>query len=309
MIQIFNSKKSPDFIGDIHGHLDSLVGLLKKLGYKKKDDIYVHNSRIPIFLGDYINRGPDVFGVLKLVREMQISGNAYAIMGNHEFNFLAYHYKSIEGVPFRPNTERYLGYIRETKEPLERNGQLEIYLDWISSLPLIVKNDFFNAVHAEWSEELELKISTSKIQKLDQNGMRSIHTDGALLASVSSIIRGSEFEITKDFLKKYNFIYRQEKERIVWWGNNRTNQIKDWLIVDSPNHEILVEIIDFHMIDDLNEFDKPVFFGHYWLSPLSFGLLSDNVCCLDFSVANGGFIGAYQFNNEEKLISKNLFHS
>jgi hypothetical protein len=48
-----------DFIGDIHGHYDRLIALLEKLGYTKKNGVYKHPSRRVIFLGDYLDRGPD----------------------------------------------------------------------------------------------------------------------------------------------------------------------------------------------------------------------------------------------------------
>jgi hypothetical protein len=44
-----------------------------------------------------------------------------------------------------------------------------------------------------------------------------------------------------------------------------------------------------------------VFFGHYWMDPSDFGLLSNNICCLDFSVANGGNVGGYRFGGESEL--------
>ena len=48
-----------DFIGDIHGHADKLEWLLSKMGYDKKNDTYSHPERTVIFVGDYIDRGPD----------------------------------------------------------------------------------------------------------------------------------------------------------------------------------------------------------------------------------------------------------
>ena len=309
MIKIYDSKKKPDFIGDIHGHLNDLETLLKKLGYNKKDGIYIHSERIPVFLGDLINRGPDILGVLDLVRKMHLSGNAYVVMGNHEFNFLAYHFKDKDGEPFRPNTERYYGYIKETKDPLETNLLLETYLDWMSTLPLIVKNDFFNAVHAQWSEKLENELKNSGITILDEKGMREIHLKSELLETVSSIVKGAEYYITKDFIEKYDFVYRQPNERIFWWKKNRSNKLKDWLDVEVNNQLILIDESDFLMIKDFEKTNKPTFFGHYWLDSQNFGLISENLCCLDYSVAKGGFIGAYQFNGEVKLSTKKLLHS
>ncbi len=46
---------------------------------------------------------------------------------------------------------------------------------------------------------------------------------------------------------------------------------------------------------------KPVFVGHYWLSGEQPEILSDNVACLDYSVAKGGSLCAYRWHGEQKL--------
>ena len=71
-------------IGDIHGCLDKLRRLLDHIHYDPSGD------RL-IFLGDYIDRGPDSKGVLALLLQLQ-RGNAANVflMGNHEDNFLSY---------------------------------------------------------------------------------------------------------------------------------------------------------------------------------------------------------------------------
>jgi hypothetical protein len=51
---------------------------------------------------------------------------------------------------------------------------------------------------------------------------------------------------------------------------------------------------------------KPVFFGHYWLSAARPAVLAENVACLDFSVAKGGFLCAYRWNGDRKLSNDNF---
>jgi len=46
--------------------------------------------------------------------------------------------------------------------------------------------------------------------------------------------------------------------------------------------------------------DKPVFFGHYWLQGVP-ELQTDNVCCLDYSVAKDGKLVAYRWDGEQVL--------
>lgn len=75
-----------DIIGDIHGEADALERLLHKLDYKLIDGCWQHPSRQVIFLGDFIDRGPEQKRVIEIVMPMVKGGQALAVMGNHEFN-------------------------------------------------------------------------------------------------------------------------------------------------------------------------------------------------------------------------------
>ena len=59
-----------DVIGDVHGHADELEDLLQLLGYAKKSGVYRHATRTAIFLGDWIDRGPQIRQTLEVVRSM-----------------------------------------------------------------------------------------------------------------------------------------------------------------------------------------------------------------------------------------------
>lgn len=86
-----------DLIGDIHGHADKLEELLRTLGYELKNGMYGHAERKLLFVGDYIDRGPKIRETLQLVRSMVDSGTAIALMGNHEYNALCFHFQETEG--------------------------------------------------------------------------------------------------------------------------------------------------------------------------------------------------------------------
>ncbi|WP_255554804.1 metallophosphoesterase [Sphingomicrobium clamense] len=69
-------------IGDIHGHLEELEELLAWI----ESDLESHEGRSDlVFLGDYIDRGPDSRGVLKRLAKEKLPGDAHHfLMGNHE---------------------------------------------------------------------------------------------------------------------------------------------------------------------------------------------------------------------------------
>jgi serine/threonine protein phosphatase 1 len=68
-------------IGDVHGSLDMLVKLVARC--------HVHAADTPmtlVFLGDYIDRGPNSAGVVQLLMELaaDMPGGVIALKGNHE---------------------------------------------------------------------------------------------------------------------------------------------------------------------------------------------------------------------------------
>lgn len=67
-------------IGDIHGCLTALKTLLEALSPKEEDTI--------IFVGDYVDRGPDSKGVIDLLLNLSETHNCIFLMGNHEEKML-----------------------------------------------------------------------------------------------------------------------------------------------------------------------------------------------------------------------------
>src|ERR1700676_3465489 len=118
-----------DLIGDIHGHADELVQLLEVLGYEKARGSYRHPERKVIFLGDFIDRGPQIRQVLEIVRPMIEAGHALAVMGNHELNALAYHTEDPEshGEYLRRHSEKNERQHRQTVQQLKPD-ELKSYL-------------------------------------------------------------------------------------------------------------------------------------------------------------------------------------
>ena len=80
-----------DVIGDVHGRIDALAAVLCRLGYRQFSSSWHHpDGRKAVFVGNYLDRGPQSFGVVQLVRQMCMSGDALAILGNHDSNAIAF---------------------------------------------------------------------------------------------------------------------------------------------------------------------------------------------------------------------------
>ena len=86
---------TPTFIiGDVHGHLDTLVGLLRDAGLVTPTLAWAGGDARLFLLGDYVDRGPDGIGVIDLL--MGLAGEAAAaggqvesLLGNHDVMLLA----------------------------------------------------------------------------------------------------------------------------------------------------------------------------------------------------------------------------
>ncbi len=93
-VPLWNNLKSDhgpfDVIGDVHGCLDELEALLGKLGYARDDaGVFRHEQgRKAVFLGDLVDRGPNVNGVLRTAMNMEKAGTALCVPGNHEMKLL-----------------------------------------------------------------------------------------------------------------------------------------------------------------------------------------------------------------------------
>jgi protein phosphatase len=82
-----------DVIGDVHGCYPELMHLLEQLGYKVEagadgPSVIPPEGRKTIFLGDLVDRGPDIPAVLRLVMGMVKSGRAFCVPGNHDMKLM-----------------------------------------------------------------------------------------------------------------------------------------------------------------------------------------------------------------------------
>lgn len=143
-----------DLIGDIHGYADKLEQLLLKLGYAKTNGAYTHPERKVLFVGDYIDRGPKIRETLQIVRSMVENESAVALMGNHEYNALCFHFQETEGGHLRKHLIKNIIQHYETLLQFQnRQSEYEDYLDWFKTLPLYYETETFRAVHACWDSK------------------------------------------------------------------------------------------------------------------------------------------------------------
>ena len=121
-----------DIIGDVHGCLDELVDLLRRLGCVVDEaawSVQPAPGRRLIFLGDLVDRGPNTPGVLRLVMNAVRSGAACCVPGNHDMKLM----RKLRGrdVDVRHGLEQSLAQL--ATEPPEFHRDVADFIDGLVS--------------------------------------------------------------------------------------------------------------------------------------------------------------------------------
>ena len=305
-----------DLIGDIHGHATELEQLLEKLGYEKEEKgCYSHpQGRQAIFLGDFIDRGPEIRQVLEIVRPMIDSGEAEAVMGNHEFNALVYHTED-PGRPdeyLRTHSEKNTGQHQATIDQL--GEEISESIEWFRSLPLWLELEDgsgspLRVAHAAWDDQ-QTELISDRLKKHDgvtTDFLAEASQEGSrLYKAVECVLKGPELRLPNG-----NFITDKD-------GNDRREIRIQWYREPGYEEETYSQYALPPLRSDSEKITRrdykkkarscrpypedapPVFIGHYWLRGEP-GLLAPNIACVDYSIARGGSLCAYRWDGEQKL--------
>lgn len=131
-------------IGDIHGCASKLQNMMDLI------DIDPQNDTL-IFVGDYIDRGPDSRGVIEQILDIRRRlGNVVCLMGNHEKMLMNYHFEGMDEEVFFMNgghiTAFSYGLVR-TPKGVKMNIP-EDHLEFFRSLQMLHETERHIFVHA-----------------------------------------------------------------------------------------------------------------------------------------------------------------
>jgi len=293
---------SYDIIGDIHGCGDTLTCLLTKLGYARDDKgVFRHPDRIVIFLGDFVDRGPQQREVISIVRAMIDSGAAKSVMGNHEYNAIAY------ATP----TEKPGGFLRQQTGNNKRQHAkfLEAYacdpdayaatIAWFKTLPLWLDLGDLRVIHACWDKDMVARLGAPVLT--DDLLHASCDKSRWQYEAIETILKGKEIPLPDGHMFHDKEGKARHHIRIRWWDRTATTYAMAFLGPESARTHIPDdEIVGDHLIEYSHE-EPPVFLGHYWLEGTP-NRLAPNIACVDYSVAKpGGKLTAYRWDGERKL--------
>jgi hypothetical protein len=303
-----------DIIGDIHGHAGKLKGLLTKMEYREVFGSWSKPGHQAIFVGDFVDRGGRQVETVKIVRRMVESGNALAIMGNHEFNAIAWYMRD-PAAPWkylRPrhgelgikNRKQHEGFLTEVEgTPLHRR-----IIDWFMTLPLWLDLPELRVIHACW-HEAEMRALGAVLQsgnRLDRQLMvAASRRSSPEYRAVECLLKGLEIPLSKGktFVDKDGHVRRSVRVR--WWDAGAITfqkasilgdkQLEEQLPLDEIPHEARIGYSG----------EKPIFFGHYWMKGPQ-DILSTKVACVDYSAGKGGPLVAYRWQGESNLLKEHF---
>jgi len=299
-----------DIIGDIHGHADKLVCLLAALGYRESNGVWRHPDRHAIFVGDLIDRGPAQVATVNVVRAMVDAGSARCLMGNHEFNAIAWHTPDPQnpGEFLRPhgkpsNRTQHAAFLAEVEgKPLHTE-----ITNWFRSLPLYIDEPNIRVVHAcwhspsiDWLRRRCAADGTLSPELLEEGSRKG----NAAYSAIETVCKGMEVVLPGGVSFRDKDGKERHEARIRWWEPN----LETFRQAAIGPDDLLERIPDVPFPAEHRPVPyagPPVFFGHYWFTGPP-RVLGGNAACVDYSVGKGGPIVAYRWNGEQTLHAENF---
>ena len=292
-----------DIIPDIHGHADKLDGLLETLGWTRSPAGWRNDEpgREIVFLGDFIDRGPENRRVVSTVRSLVESGKARAVLGNHELNAVHFHTedRGPAGGYLRPHSEKNLRQHGSFLAELPvGTAETRAVIDWFKTLPLYIETPEFRAVHACWNEGVitHLMAATQTGVLSEEQWIRAAYPGDTVFEWAEITTKGPEVVLPDG----YRFFDKDGTERrhvrVKWWQDGPTTWPE--IAMSVPDPAALPTSPVPQKVCELSypATAKPVFFGHYWLTgnPV---LQAPNALCLDYSAGKEGPLLAYRWHS------------
>jgi len=232
-----------DIIGDIHGHADHLHQLLNKMDYREINGFYAQPGHKVLFLGDFIDRGPEQIEVLRIVRAMCANGSAMAVMGNHEFNSISWMTKNQSGDYLRSHNdthrEQHQAFLDQVGEDSPLHHDI---IDWFKSLPAFLDLGHIRAVHACWHEPSLRHMSD---HCLDQNGcftdigFSKAHIKSTSLYDVVEVsLKGPEQKLPNNISFHDKSGHLRHHARVRWWDKSSDQSLRTAVLgMEGREHE------------------------------------------------------------------------
>lgn len=302
-----NRVEGYDLIGDVHGCGATLGALLEKLGYHQRGGVYRHPRRKVIFLGDLIDRGPRIRLAVTIARRMVEEGEALIVMGNHEYNALAYCHPDADGQGWlRPHSPRHNRIIKETLEQYhDHPAEWDETLAWFMQIPLVLELEGLRVVHACWDHALvaALKARLPEARMDDAFLRESVHPGTEAFRILDRLTRGSHLRLPENVSIHSGDGFTRQSFRTHFWARHPRTYGDVVFQPDNLPGDLEWRPLTRHERESLSYYgpeERPLFIGHYWCEGIP-ALPTHNIACLDYSAVKFGRLVAYRWSGETRL--------
>ncbi|MBA1289761.1 metallophosphoesterase [Pseudomonas japonica] len=298
-----------DLIGDVHGCAHTLEHLLDTLGYRRQGGVWRHPQRQAVFLGDIIDRGPRIREALHIVHDMVEAGQAWCIMGNHEFNALGWVTPALPGsgkAYVREHTPRHQRLIQATLDQFEHHpGDWEDFLEWFYQMPLFVDAGRFRLVHACWDNNLIAPLrQVFPDGRVDAHFVQASSVSGSFAATVfDRLLRGTDMRLPDGMAITGGDGLTRAFFRTKFWEDDPQTYGDVVFQPDALPDAVARRPLspgDKRALLRYGPHEPLLFVGHYWRSgdPAP---IRPNLACLDYSAVLYGKMVAYRLDDETVL--------
>lgn len=307
-----------DIVGDVHGHAGKLEALLFKMGYRERGGAWRHPEAVAVFVGDFVDRGPRQLDAVNIVRSMIDAGSGLAVMGNHELNAIGWITPSrrLGGDFLREHSgARGANNLHHHKEFLAQVGSGSALhrelVAWFMGLPLWLDLPGLRVAHACFHpravETIRARLGGAT---LDEESLHDAIDEAAaerlrdpermtLFEAVEIVCKGVEVPLPGGACWVDSAGYSRSRVRSRWWDPS-ANTFRACAILPESDKAAWPDEPIPECCKVQAPLDKPLFFGHYWMSGTP-RILGPRVACVDYSAAKDGPLVAYRFEGEEEL--------
>jgi len=294
-----------DIIGDIHGHARELECLLDKLGYSTDGKYHPKESRL-LFLGDFIDRGPENRRTIEIVQRLVLAGLASAVMGNHEYNAICYHTRIGENEKefLRDHSEKNTGQHQAFLDDYPDKEEREQVIRWFQTLPLYLDLGELRMVHACWDHEAVCFVDERYNNHLNQDFLlRSADKNTNEYRAIEILLKGPERSLKSGCSFLDTDKNPRENFRLKWW-KEQPQTLGEAAILPQDflalhfNDPLSLHCGDQSM-DTYPGDAPPVLFGHYAKLPVDESF-THNTACLDYNIVEGKQLAALRWKKDFK---------
>lgn len=234
------------------------------------------------------------------------AGSARVVMGNHEFNAIAFATQDPKraGEYLRPHTEKnnkqHGAFLSQIGAGSADHAET---LVWFATLPLWLDLGGLRVVHACWDPAAMAGLGTPYLD--GQTVVDGSNQDHPAYGWVENLCKGPEVRLPNGLSFHDQGGNERFDARFRWWDPQAHTYAQACEVLGDtvlPN-----DPVERPPVAPYRD-DVPVIFGHYWRQWPDFELTT-TTACVDYSAVTGGPLVAYRWTGETELRPENLFPS